>query len=375
MSNVGLGERIKRADLSSSPVWARLRTMWSGGIRQRVTRLGLAFSMVIIVVGLAAFVSANNLLFLLLALLISTFLISGVISRLGLYRLDLGFTLPEHVAAKQPMMARVKVSNGKRWMASFSIHLRADGRDLMPMPLYYPVIAAGASHESSVRVEFPRRGLYRDNRFFFSTSFPFGFTERRLPVPLGGEIVVYPSIQPQPEWDELFRKLEGEMSAQRRGRGDDFYRLRPYEHGESARRVDWKSTAHTGTLQVREFTQSQDPLVQLTLDLERAGENFDAWFESSVEGCAYLAWHLTQRGARVRLHTQKVDLRIPEDGDVYTILRYLALVEPLAPGASDAHFSPATDDATPLDVLFRRPRAVGAVGAAGANAGAGAGPP
>ncbi len=354
MKQAGLGERIKNADLASSPVWARLRLLWSGGIRQRVTKLGLAFSMVIVLVGLAAFLSANNLLFLLLALLVSTFLISGVISRLGLYRLDLEFTLPEHIAAKQPVVARVKVVNGKSWMSSFSIHLRADSATVMPTPLYYPVIASGSVHEASVRVEFPRRGLYKDNRFFFSTSFPFGFTERRLPVPLGGEIVVYPSVQPKAEWDELFRKLEGELTAHRRGRGDDFYRIRPYEHGESARRVDWKSTAHTGALQVREFTETTDPVVHLTLDLERQGEGFDAWFENAVEGCAFLAWSLSQRGAGIRLTTQTVDLQTPSDGDVYTILKYLALVEPIAPGSSNSSLPHAHEDVSPLAVLFRR---------------------
>ncbi len=360
LKQAGLGERIKTADLASSPVWARLRLLWSGGIRQRVTKLGLAFSMVIVLVGLAAFLSANNLLFLLLALLVSTFLISGVISRLGLYRLDLEFTLPEHIAAKQPVVARVKVVNGKKWMSSFSIHLKADSATVMPTPLYYPVIASGSVHEASVRVEFPRRGLYKDNRFFFSTSFPFGFTERRLPVPLGGEIVVYPSVQPKPEWDELFRKLEGELTAHRRGRGDDFYRIRPYEHGESARRVDWKSTAHTGALQVREFTETQDPVVHLTLDLERRGEGFDAWFENAVEGCAFLAWSLSQRGADLRLTTQTVDLRTPSDGDVYTILKYLALVEPIAPGSSNSSLPHAHEDVSPLAVLFRRPDAADA---------------
>ncbi len=367
MNKDGLGDRLKRADLARSPVWARLRLLWSGGIRQRVTILGLAFSLVIILVGLAAFLSANNLLFLLLALLISTFLISGVFSRLGLYRLDLAFTLPEHIAAKQPVIARVKVVNGKSWMSSFSIHLRAESQNVMALPLYYPVIAGGATHESSVKMEFPHRGLYRDNRFFFSTSFPFGFTERRLPIPLGGEIVVYPSIQPKPEWEDLIRNLEGELSAHRRGRGDDFYRLRPYEHGESARRVDWKSTSHTGRLQVREFTQHEDPQVHLTLDLERRGEGFDAWFEESIEGCAYLAWNLTQRGTRVRLRTQRVDLRAPEDGDIYTILRYLALVEPIVPGSTDANLSTPPDGAQPLEVIFRRDSALLATRSANAS--------
>lgn len=367
MKRDGFGDRIKSADLAGSPIWARLRLLWSGGIRQRVTKLGLAFSFVIILVGVAAFVSANNLMFLLLALLISTFLVSGVFSRLCLYRLDLTFSLPEHIAARQPIPARVSVINAKTWMSSFSIHLRAQNQQLMPVPLYYAVIAAGASHDSTVQVEFPRRGLYRENRFYFSTSFPFGFTERRLPMPLGGEIVVYPSVQPKAGFEDLLRRLEGELTVPRPGRGDDFYRLRPYEHGEGTRRVDWKSTAHTGSLQVREFTQREDPVVQLDLDLERQGPDFDAWFEEAIESCAYLAWHLSQRGARLRLRTQRVDLRVPEDGDVYTILKYLALVEPLAPGSSEPGFF-ATENASPLHVILRpQPPAVDSL-AVGANA-------
>ena len=105
---------------------------------------------------------------------------------------------------------------------------------------------------------------------------------------------------------------------------------------------------------MREFTQREEPLVQLTLDIERRGEGFEAWFEAAIEGCAYLTWNLTQRGARVRLRTQRIDLRIPEDGDVYTVLRYLALVEPLAPGSAKSDLFADNHEASPLEVLLRR---------------------
>jgi hypothetical protein len=44
--------------------------------------------------------------------------------------------------------------------------------------------------------------------------------------------------------------------------------------------------------------------------------------------CAFLAWRLTERGAQFRLCTQDFSARVPEEADVYTILKYLALVEP-----------------------------------------------
>jgi hypothetical protein len=47
-----------------------------------------------------------------------------------------------------------------------------------------------------------------------------------------------------------------------------------------------------------------------------------------VDRCAFLAWNLSQRGSRIRFCTQEVDWQLPEDADVYTILKYLAIVSP-----------------------------------------------
>jgi hypothetical protein len=51
-----------------------------------------------------------------------------------------------------------------------------------------------------------------------------------------------------------------------------------------------------------------------------------AWFESAVDQCAFLAWNMAQRGSRVRFCTQEVDWQLPEEADVYVILKYLAIV-------------------------------------------------
>ncbi len=278
-------------------------------------------------VALAAFLSANNLMFLILAAMLATLLISGFISRLGLAGLELNLMLPEHISARRKVRAGIRLRNLKNWIPSFSIHLAGAAESGFDAILYYPVIPGGASLEESVDVYFPRRGPQRERSFQFSTRFPFGFAERREMVTAKHDILVYPCLDPQPGFESLLAAVNGELEAQQRGRGSDFYRIRPYEVLESARHVDWKATAHTGDLQVREFAREQDHRVDIYLDLDCALDS--PWFESAVDCSAFLAFRLSERGARVRLRTQEFDMSAPDDASIYTILKYLALVSPM----------------------------------------------
>jgi uncharacterized protein (DUF58 family) len=317
--------------------WPWLRSALDHGSRQQVTRLGLLFTLTCVLVSLAAFVSANNLLFLILALLLATWMVSGFIGRLSLAGLELDFRLPEHLCARRKLMGRVVIRNTKRWMPSFSVLVAGSSDSGLSQPLYFPVIAGGgagrangrAGIEAPVELFFARRGVYRQNSFRFSTRFPFGFAERRIQVRLVRDIVVYPSIDAQAGFEELLVSLQGEIASFYRGQGNDFYRIRPYEAFESAHHVDWKATAHTGDLQVREFAREREQAVAFFLDLDVPQAQAE-WFESAVDRCAFLAWNLSQRGSRIRFCTQEVDWQLPEEADVYTILKYLAVVAPRA---------------------------------------------
>lgn len=307
-------------------LWKKLRAWAVGGLEQRITAAGLAFTVLIGMVGAAAFISANNLLFLVLAALLATLLISGFVNRLLLSGLELEFLLPEHISARQKSVARILVRNMKRAVPSFSIHLSGKAGGGFQGELYFPLLPGNSTSEETVEVLFAKRGLYEENSFSFSSRFPFGFAERRINVTLRGSVLVYPAVDPQPGFENLLHELTGEIAAHFRGRGSDFYRIRPYEALESSRHVDWKATAHTGELQVREFAREQEHHVEIVLDLDTTVE---AAFEHAIECCAFLVVHLSQRGARVRMRTQAFDASIPEQGDVYTILKYLALVQPL----------------------------------------------
>jgi uncharacterized protein (DUF58 family) len=295
--------------------------------------------------------SANNLLFLILAAMMATLLVSGLVSRLCLAGLELDFHVPEHIPANRSVPARLYVRNHKWLMPSFSIRVEPVRAAGLEAGVYFPVIPAGATVEETVRVRFPTRGAYRENGFAFSTCFPFGFLERIARVTLVREIIVYPSIDPQPGFDDLLAGVTGEIETHYRGLGRDFYRIRPYEAFESARHVDWKASAHTGELQIREFAREQEQTVEIFLDRDLP-HSLDAWFEHAVACCAFLAWRLSNQGIAIHFRSSAYLFRQPEDGDIYTILKYLALVYPQRTGATEAPH----DDASFKIVFTPSPR-------------------
>src|SRR5258708_776967 len=311
------------------------------GVKYRVTRGGFLFTLAVALIAGAAVASANNLLFLVVATMLSVLLVSGLVSRLGLAGLELDFAVPEHVSVGRAVAATLAVRNLKLWMPSFSVHVAgvaeessAGAPPILTSAVYFPVIPGRATLQESVDVRFFRRGAHRQNSFSFSTRFPFGFLEKTAAVTLRRDVVVYPSIDPKPGFEELLSEISGDLDAHHRGRGHEFYRIRAYEPFESARYVDWKATAHTGDLQVREFAREQERSVELYLDRDiRSGA--EPWFEEAIDCCAFLAWRLSQQGAGIRFQTQDFRVRIPEEADVYTMLKYLALVYPLHGNASE----------------------------------------
>jgi uncharacterized protein (DUF58 family) len=335
--------------------WQNLRTLWPGALRQQVTRTGLAYSGAIVVVTLAAVLSANNLLFLILAAMLSILAISGFVSKLTLAGLEIDLLLPPHISARRTIRATVRLKNLKRWMPSFSIRVTGAppsrlANNISPSSydgaLFFPVIPGGITVEEPIELRFPTRGRHSERTFQLTTGFPFGFAERRETVTLRHDVIVYPCVDPRPSFQSLADTIAGEIEAWRRGPGHDFYRIRPYEVLESARHVDWKATAHTRSLQVREFARDEDQMIVVFLDLDAAPDQ-RAWFETAVECAAFIAFRLSETGHRVRLLTQDFDMASPAEGDIHALLTYLALVACRA-GAR----APGPDQSSPLQIVL-----------------------
>jgi uncharacterized protein (DUF58 family) len=345
--------------------WENLRNAVARRIRYRVTVSGIVFALATLPVGFVALTTGNNLLFLVMSAMLATLLVSGLVSRLCLAGLELDFRVPEHVPARRGVPGMLYVRNRKWLMPSFSIRVEAVRDPASPTlksGVYFPLVAAGATLEEPVEARFPRRGAYRQNSFAFYTAFPFGFLEKSARVTLRRDMVVYPAIDPRPGLDDLLTGINGEIETHYRGLGRDFYRIRPYEALESARHLDWKATAHVGAPQVREFAREQEQAVELFLDRDMGAE-FDDWFENAVECCAFLAWSLSSRGVSIHFRSQGYSFRQPEEGDIYTVLKYLALVYPRRTEAAEPPF----EDQSYQIVFTPSPRRFTEAGWAGAR--------
>lgn len=339
----------------------KLRTFraWaSRRLRYRVTRGGALFAMALALTGAGAFASGNNLLFLIFSAMLALLLVSDFLSRLVLSGLELELLLPEHVSARVPTPARIRLRNIKRLTPSFSIELAGlpgtinAEPPILTTPLYLPLIPGHAVIDAPIDVTFPHRGRHRENLFALSTKFPFGFMRKSTTVALRRETIVYPALEPTEESQAAFDELIGEIEKNVRGAGTDFYRIRPYETSDGARMVDWKSSAKSGALQVREFSREQQRAVEVFFDRRIPPGAVDA-FERAIERCAFVVWELSARDVEVRFRSQRFVFAIPEDGEVYVILRFLALAEPIVTAGPPA-YEPELDseDSSSVKIVF-----------------------
>jgi uncharacterized protein (DUF58 family) len=308
-------------------VWQRVAASWRKRLDQRITKAGLGFTLAVFLTGAAAFLSANNLIFLITSALMATLLVSGLVNRLSLSGLEVEFQPPEHLFAREQAMAKLVVRNEKTWMPSFATRLQSIHADGLAQPLFFSMIGGGEALTEYAAVRFSKRGRFRDNSLEFTSRFPFGFAERRARVTLHADVLVYPALEPKPYAQDFLAQVEGELQARRAGAGDDFYRLRPYTATDAARRIDWRSSARHGELYVRENAQEDAVTVHIVIDLF-VGEAGMPWLERALETAAWLSARLEEAGVSYSVRTQERIVEVPRDGDLYTVLRYLAVVEP-----------------------------------------------
>ena len=306
----------------------------------RLTREGLIYLVAVFVVALASVNTGNNLLFMILACLLAGILISGVLSRVVLTGLELQIDLPEHVFAEQPILAAVEVRNEKNMMPSFSLRVVGAGESgdsqILTRPVYFPYIPHESSARQNVELLFPHRGVYRQNAFGIRTKFPFGFLEKTRRVDSEMELVVYPRVEPTSEFYEILPLLSGEIESQHRGRGYELHSLRDYMPTDNVRFVDWKASAKSGALKIREFAREDERRLILALDpsLPAAASDAEAAkqienFEHAVSLAACIAWHFFEARAVMQFATPRVTTPMTAAGDIiYDVLRELAYIEP-----------------------------------------------
>jgi uncharacterized protein (DUF58 family) len=345
-----------------------------------VTKAGVVYVLVTLLIGIAALNTGNNLLYIVVAAMLAAILVSGVVSALVLRGLELDVRLPEHMFAGRSVVGRIALRNPRRFLPAFSIRvvparqhrdkkIRRQWRwerttftfplnrapedqwvrmrdwkvrrvDVAPPApgifegmVYFPFLPPKAELAADLELRFERRGRYCESSFGVATRFPFAFLTKTRDVALQREILVYPAIEPPDELFEILPLVRGEWESFVRGRGSDLYRIREYMPEDSARHVDWKATAKSGSLKVREFSREDERKLCIVFDNPSAGTVSERAYERAVNLAASLAWHFSAQDAEVSF----VIPGVGRGDDLHEFLARLAVIEPLkGPQAAQA---------------------------------------
>lgn len=248
----------------------------------------------IVIVGFSAWNTGNNLLFLVLSFLVAAVIIGMFFGSFCLRKLDVKIRFPETVFAGEPTPILVTLNNRKRIFPTFSVVAEVRGKERERSIIYEDVrkilpekwakkisrppiikytleyfihVPRRAKVENKVEHIFPYRGRFIIKDFELSTKFPFGFfRHRRRLSAQETEIIIFPKSAPiDKETIEL--PLEaGKFVTQKKGLGQDLLALRDYQPADDLRHVDWKATARTNRLTVREFSAEDDRRISVFFD-------------------------------------------------------------------------------------------------------------
>jgi len=301
----------------------------------RITSEGLQFLIFVLAIGIAAINTGNNLFYLLLAMMLSLILVSGIAAEYCLRRLEVRRHLPDLLFVNTPVTTALVVKNRKSRLTSFSLTFCdvGDNQFLSPnMELHS--LTPGASRVRSYQLTPTRRGKLLLSGVRISTEFPFGLFTKRAFYPMEDTLVVCPELQPVN--DRLLSGLFAagyEQAVHRRGHGSDLYNLRLYQAGDDSRSIHWPTTARTSQLTIRETEAEEQRRATICVPTS-VPMSHDASFERAVSLAASLVQHLTH-------HNYSIQLRLGSEcssfgqGEAHRLdlLRMLGLCERITPTA------------------------------------------
>lgn len=301
----------------------------------RFTPEGRRFIIISLAVGFAAVNTGNNLLYLVLAMLLSLIIASGFLSEWGIKGLAIKRTFPPYIFAQTPCSILLQVTNNKKHLPSFSLELEEEVDGEKKGGLAYLFRVGPQKTQTQVyRLSFPRRGIHRLQDPHLLTRFPFGFFIKGARTKETREVLAYPQLLP---WKELLpEQAHGDESARSRphkGRGEEIFAVREYLPGDTSRDIHWRSTAKRSQPMIKEYERPGAKKVHILFDTsvpKKATPADLALFEHRVSKAASLAYHLLLKQDFLVGLTLGAEVIPAQRGDahLHRMLRALALVAP-----------------------------------------------
>lgn len=226
------------------------------GQRILPTITGYVLIVMAIGLGMAAYNSASNILFIALAVLLSSLVVSGILSWVNFHGICWRILFDPPCRAGEECHVRIEVHNSKRFLPTYALSFIVSAK----RSRIKQVLRLGQRLEpkSTLQLDFcfrpQRRGRETIRISGVASQFPFGFLRKTLNGGRPEEVMIWP-----PRIGYRFQHLGAAMAqvngrtVNKPGNGSEFINLREYRHGDSHRQVHWKASARLRNLVVQQF--------------------------------------------------------------------------------------------------------------------------
>jgi uncharacterized protein (DUF58 family) len=312
-------------------MWRRLigldQSRWPRQLK--MTREGKLLILITIGLGFAAINTGNNLLYLILGMLLSLIVVSGILSELCLQGIVVRRRYSDGIHAGVESFLALEITNTKKRMNSFCLEVEetyVESAPIFQRPAYSLSLGPGETKTVAIRVTFGKRGLWKSTGLKIATRFPFSFFSKSRIVSNERELLVFPAIH---DVAAPYLIAETDFGTEeirpRIGQGPEYHGLREYTDGDDPRDIHWKSTARLGKLISREYEAEGDRTLWLYIANWSADELEEDAMEAAIEETASLAVHYLFQGWAVGVCS--IDGSVPpQAGNLNRLMTHLALL-------------------------------------------------
>lgn len=285
--------------------------------RTSPSREGIVFILITLVIGFAALNTGNNLLYLIFSIMLGFVAVSGVMSTLNLSSLDIWLGRNQEQYALTPGNITLKVRN--KWkIPVYSVIFQVGDNSS-----YIPFIPAGSERTLKIGCFFKARGWNDIPDAIVKTRFPFRFFLKWKKIELPEKkLLVYPKITRIKTENTADIDLSGDRSAESKGVSTELKSIREYSFGDNTRYIDWKKSASSDRLMVREFYSEKTKTARIYFNPEDHTDNLEQYISIVASKLAALL----AQGADVEFITEKKIFFVNRHNSCFSeIMRFLAL--------------------------------------------------
>ncbi|MCX7966224.1 MAG: DUF58 domain-containing protein [Syntrophorhabdaceae bacterium] len=217
----------------------------------KITRAGFLYILLTIFLGISAINTGNNLIYLIVAALLSFMGISGFFGKNNLFRIEIDIEFPQEIYAKNEFPLKVTLRNKKRVLPVFLMKVHINGKDA-----FFPYVDPKGTETRYINISFPKRGRYIIDHIYVYSVFPFNFFTRYRSLEKTFECIVFPPLK-ECSLITLYEKnkrLKGDRTSDSIGYDTDIVSIREYVYGDPLKYINWKATAKTGKLKTKELS-------------------------------------------------------------------------------------------------------------------------